>query len=367
VKKQAQSPVRILFAPLDWGLGHATRCIPLIQYFLQNGCEVWIAAEGKTRQLLSQEFPQVTFIALKGYRIQYANSKIGLVFKLLGQIPRILQTIRYEHRWLQEAIALHDFDAVVSDNRFGLHHPIVPCIYITHQLKIQVPGGPFAENMLQALHYRFINRFRECWVPDFEKSPTLAGQLAHPARFPSVPVHYLGPLSRLHPQKTPLVRPLLILLSGPEPQRTLFERLLLHELRTFDGNALFVRGLPGDIHPIPGFNHVTIHNHLRADLLNEAICSSEWIIGRTGYTTVMDLVSLGKKSILIPTPGQTEQEYLSEYLRQEGLSYTLPQASFSLKKALEGASTFPYRFFPPDSTEGYKKIAAAFLQSLRQQ
>jgi hypothetical protein len=376
VKKQPPGPIRILFAPLDWGLGHATRCIPLIRFFLESGCSVWIAAEGKTERLLAQEFPDLSFLPLRGYRIRYAGSKAGLAFAIMGQIPGILQTIRYEKQWLREMIDLFAFDAVISDNRFGLHHPSVPSIYITHQLSIQAPGGAILESCLRRIHYYYINQFQACWIPDAQTTPNLSGKLAHPAKLPSVPVHYLGPLSRFvqnpspshsaFPNDTfPPDNELLVLLSGPEPQRTLFEERLLHELATFDGKAVLVRGLPGEALQLPEFNQVRIFNHLPAAELNEVICRSRWVIGRTGYTTVMDLVRLQKKSILVPTPGQTEQEYLATYLRAEGLSCTLPQASFSLKNALDGARAFHYRFPDQGFTEAYKKVAGEFLESLK--
>lgn len=365
MKKRLPGPIRILFAPLDWGLGHATRCIPLIRFFAEKGCTVWIAAEGRIEELLQQEFPDLSFIPLRGYRIRYAGTKTGLVFKIMRQIPGILQTIRYERQWLEQVLEQHHFDAVISDNRFGLSTPSVPCIYLTHQLSIQTPGGSLMEAWLRRLHYHYINRFQACWIPDAKTAPTLSGKLAHPKRLPHTPVTYLGPLSRFIPEPdAPLTYELLILLSGPEPQRTLFEEHLLRELKTFDKKTLFVRGLPGDKKPLAGFNQVEIINHLPASALNQAICHSHRVIARTGYTTVMDLVRLEKKSILVPTPGQTEQEYLGKYLRSEGLAYTTSQRGFSLSRALEEAGHFRYRFPEGLNGEAYLQVAEDFLTEL---
>lgn len=365
MKKQPADPIRILFAPLDWGLGHATRCIPLIRFFLEKGCTVWIAAEGRTEKLLRQEFPDLSFIPLRGYRIRYAGSKTGLVFKMAAQIPTILYTIRYENQWLKKTVRRLSLDAVVSDNRFGLYHRSIPSIYITHQLSIQAPGGRAMESVLRRIHYHYINRFRSCWVPDAQNTPNLSGKLGHPVRLPAIPLHYLGPLSRFVPHPIPIDNELLILLSGPEPQRTLFEDRLLQQLATFDQKVIFVRGLPGETVQLPGFSQVRIVNHLPAEALNEVICRSNWVISRTGYTTVMDLVRLQKKSILVPTPGQTEQEYLGKYLRAEGLSCTVSQASFSLDRALDEARTFFYRFPDGQDAETYKQVAGEFLDALR--
>jgi hypothetical protein len=385
VKKQHPDPIRILIAPLDWGLGHATRCIPLIRHFLERGCDVWIAAEGKTKQVLQQEFPELTFLDLKGYRIRYARTKTGLVLRMLTQIPSICRTIYRERLWLQKTVLRFDIDAVVSDNRFGMVHPSIPCVYITHQLRIQIPGGSLVESFVQRLHYRFINRFTACWVPDAENQPNLSGVLAHPRRLPSIPVHYLGPLSRLEREDLSLDNPLLILLSGPEPQRTLLEGLILRQLETLAITAVLVRGLPGanggsgalsGSSPMePGASdgalqrllvsrRLAVHDHLPAHLLEQTIARSQWVIARTGYTTVMDLVKLQKKSILVPTPGQTEQEYLATYLKAEGVCYTVSQSDFSLERVLAEAEVFPYRIPFPIRSDLYKDVVDAWLQSL---
>ena len=366
MQKQDPAPIRILIAPLDWGLGHATRCIPLIRFFLDSGCVVWIAAEGKTQQLLQQEFPTLDHVSLRGYRIRYASTRIGLVRKVTGQIPGILQTIRYEKSWLKQVVKDFALDAVVSDNRFGLHHPDIPCVYLTHQLRIKIPGGGPIEGLLQRLHYRFIQHYNACWVPDVAGKPNLSGDLGHPRRLPGVPLQYLGPLSRLVRKDIREQYSLLILLSGPEPQRTLFEEQILHQIQAIPGQIILVRGLPGappaDDLAVPG--KLVVYNHANAALLQELLAASAVVLSRTGYTTVMDMVRLRKRSILVPTPGQTEQEYLGTYLRSEGIAYTTPQAGFDLRRAMEGAAAFPYRF-PVFEEEDFKVTAGAWLAHIR--
>lgn len=369
MEKHDPAPIRILVAPLDWGLGHATRCIPLIQRFLDRGCDVWIASEGRTQQLLQQEFPSLTHIALKGYRVRYAASRLGLAVKITAQIPRILQTVRYEKHWLRQAAREFGLDAVVSDNRFGLSHPGLPCVFLTHQLRIKAPFGSF----VQSLNYRFINRFDSCWVPDVAGEPNLSGSLGHPKRLPAIPVRYLGVLSRLVPQKAFQRISLVFLLSGPEPQRTLFEKQILHQLTNEDplvpGTVVLIRGLPGggallpEITSLVASGRLVVYDHLSATRLAEVLSAADWVVARTGYTTVMDLVRLQKKSILVPTPGQTEQEYLGEYLRASGIACTFPQAGFSLKEALREAAVYPYRL--PVFVDGLDGVVDAWLEEIR--
>lgn len=357
-------PKRVLVAPLDWGLGHATRCIPLIQSLAANGCEVIIAASGNTAALLQQEFPNMTVIPLKGYRISYSRRKFWLPFHLLGQLPRLLRTVYQEHQWLKKTVQQYKIDAVISDNRLGLYHKTLPCIYITHQLAIQTGTG-FFNWLAQKMHYRFINRYRACWVPDAAHPPNLAGILSHPQQKPTVPVHYLGPLSRMEKKAAQeVLYDVVVLISGPEPQRSMFEKILLQQLANFPYQALLVRGLPGNDGPMPLLpNRVKAVNHLPAAELGQALQQADWVICRSGYTTVMDLVRLGKKAILVPTPGQTEQEYLGRYLQQQGLFYSVPQHLFNLPSNLESAKAYS-----PDNllleTDRYQKILAQWVQGL---
>jgi UDP-N-acetylglucosamine transferase subunit ALG13 len=369
-KEKNTGKPRILVAPLDWGLGHATRCIPIIRELLAQGCEVWLAGEGAQENLLKAEFPQLSFLQLDGYRISYSRSAIGLMLSIFRQTHKILSAIKKENAWLKKMIAEHDFNAVISDNRFGLYHASVPCIFITHQLAIKSPLGKWSENILQKRNYRYINRFAACWVPDQESKNDLAGELSHPAKKPDVPVHYIGSLSRFDSFTLPAGEKgsrdghLLIILSGPEPQRSILEDKIIKEISHYNGTATIVRGLPGLSSFIPSTNMINIHNHLAAGELNKEIGKAEYVISRCGYSTVMDLVKLQKKSILLPTPGQTEQEYLAKYLHQKQIAFCISQKEFSLDDALTKAKQFAYHF-PEVNTAGVlRQVVSNFISSL---
>ena len=356
---------RILVAPLDWGLGHATRCIPIIRELILQNCEVIIAAAGPTKALLQQEFPQIKILYLKGYGIRYSRQKIWLPFTLLLQIPRLFNRILYEHRWLGKAIKTYAIDGVISDNRFGLYHSFVPCIYITHQLNIKT-GYSLTRWFLQILHYYYINKYRGCWVPDAKEANNLAGTLSHPRHMPRTTVKYMGTLSRFDKIDTETRYDLTVILSGPEPQRSVLERLVMKELRQFEGKCLLVRGFPNDSN-IHQYNNdvVEIHNHLPASELNKAIQQSRLIISRSGYTTIMDLVCLRQRAVLIPTPGQTEQVYLAGHLDKKGIFPCLKQTEFSLQGILNKVSGFPF-LFPEVNREEYKSVIGCFITDLEQ-
>lgn len=334
--------LKILLAPLDWGLGHATRCIPIIKQLHKNGCTVTIAASGSVKTLLQGEFPAVDFIHLDGYNVQYSASKRFLPIKILLQAPKIMGIIKWENRWLQNVLEENRFDLVISDNRFGLYTPKVPCIFITHQLLIQAPYR-WLERQVQQINYRYINRYTQCWVPDFESGETIAGRLSHPAKMPAVPVKYLGPLSRFGElEQKATTYSWMMILSGPEPQRTILEQKLLAVIPALAGNVLLVRGKPGSTEEIAAPANCTIVNHLGTVAMQQALAISDYVLSRCGYTTVMEVLALGKKAMFIPTPGQTEQEYLAGHLFGQHWCYTCTQDE-DLGLHLRQAAAFDYR------------------------
>ena len=334
---------KLLVAPLDWGLGHATRCVPVIRDLLNNDCKIWLAGEGAQEKLLREEFPSLPFLPLKGYRVKY--SKIGLRGKMLLQIPSILRSIKEENKWLNEQVSKYGFEAVISDNRYGLYHEKLFSVFITHQLCIKSAWGKWSEGFLQKWNYKFIDRFNECWIPDEEGTNNLAGELSHPDQLPGIPVKYIGQLSRFQRKNVDEIKDhLLVILSGPEPQRTILENRIIDQVVNYPGTATIVRGLPTEKNIIPSTNTIHFYNHLSSEELNKEALNAELIISRSGYSTVMDIASLQKKSLLIPTPGQTEQEYLATNLMKKQFAFCVKQNDLSLLKNIEEAKQFAYHF-----------------------
>ena len=359
-----KNAITILVAPLDWGLGHATRCIPIIHELLKLQCNVIIATDKKQHRLLNTEFPNQKFVELPGYEIHYSNKKRFFRLKIIKQLPKILRAIIFEKKWLNHFLRANEIDAVISDNRYGLYHPKFQCIFLTHQLTIKT-GNTFIENLIQRLIYTLINHFSTCWVPDERGPVNLAGELSHPESMPAIPAKYIGVLSRLQTSKhVKQQHKLLIVLSGPEPQRTFLERKLLQQLEDFEDPVLFVRGLPGVAAILSHQENITFHNHLPAIQLEQAFQQSEYLVSRCGYTTVMDICKMKMKSILIPTPGQTEQEYLAKHLQKQGFCRSAIQEGFNLKKELENAEKFHYSF-PEVNMQMYKSVLHDFVETLR--
>jgi uncharacterized protein (TIGR00661 family) len=336
--KSANSRPKILVAPLNWGLGHASRCIPIIKSLLANQIEVIIACGDRQKLMLEVEFPSLRFIDLPGYDLKYGQTKRLTLFKIIFQIPKILIRIKSENRWLKGFLAKERIDAVISDNRYGLFSTKIHSVFITHQLHIKVPFGKKIETTIQRINYRYINKFSECWVPDLENEPSLGGDLSHPSKLTSTHIRYIGCLSRFKKIDTKIIDDsLLIILSGPEPQRTIFEKILLGQLRSYPGKINFVRGTPGNNETLIVNSNITVYDHLPITELNKIICASEFIICRSGYSSIMDIIKLEKKSIVIPTPGQTEQEYLADHLFKKKIVFSAALKDFLLNNALTNA------------------------------
>jgi len=346
---------KVLIAPLDWGLGHTTRCIPLIESFRKEGWEITLAAEGAGAELLQQAFPEIPLLNLKGYRIRYAKKLIN--WKIIQQIPNILSSIRYEKKWLDDQYADERWDLIISDNRPGFRHPKAYNVYITHQLHIQTGFGKWANALASFTHHSYIKKFNELWIPDLEGNKNLAGQLAHPV-LSFLPTHYLGLISRLNSNpSTTTIYDLLFLLSGPEPQRSLFEEIIINQIRPHHGKILLVRGTKDAIIRPPIPTNVEVIHLANSHELNQYMLQSKFIICRSGYTTLMDLMRLKKKALLIPTPGQGEQEYLAQYAVQQNYFPSLSQDAFDIDQAMKELDTFNYDFpFNESDFQLYEKV-----------
>ncbi len=331
----------VIVAPLNWGLGHATRCMPIIDALLAQGARVILASDGAALTLLRAEYPQLEAHELPAYNIRYPFA--SMVLSIGIQMPKILRGCLGEYFWLKKFAQQHKIDAVISDNRFGFFHPKTHSIFMTHQVNLLIYNS-LLQKIANAFNHFFIKKFDTLWIPDFENEPNLAGQLSH-GRMPKKnksynwSVQYLGSLSRFNAVfKKEESRFLeekyhaLVVLSGPEPQRTILEEKIVAQLKNTEGVAL-VRGLKNA--PPLDAGKLTTFDFLTTDKLFELMMMSDVVVCRSGYSSVMDLAALGKRAILIPTPGQTEQEYLAQKLHHAGIFLSQKQDNLDLLRAFE--------------------------------
>jgi spore coat polysaccharide biosynthesis predicted glycosyltransferase SpsG len=337
--------LKVLVCPLDWGIGHATRCVPVIRKFMEFGDEVVIAADGRPYEFLKKEFPGCRLIRLRGARIIYPKRR-GFLFQILRLSPLLLWSYFRERKDIKKLIRLENADIIVSDNRYGLWDHDHYCILITHQIRIIFPHSVrFLSDLINWLIHRRIEKFNECWIPDFELHNGLAGQLSHPPVLPGN-AHYIGTLSRFSDpaghREVPLScdYDIMVELSGPEPQRTILEDTIFKQLNDSGMSGVIVRGLTERTEEWDLTEKIHIFPHLETLRMKDYMLRSHIIICRSGYSSLMDLVTLGINAILIPTPGQTEQEYLARYLMEKKIYFSMPQNHFDLLYAIEMSRNF---------------------------
>ena len=333
---------RVLIAPLDWGLGHATRCIPIIHKFLSAGCEVVLAGSGDSLRLLCLEFPDLTSITLPAYRPEYPRSG-SMVWKMTFQLPKFVRVISRENSVLKKIVEEQKIDIVISDNRYGLFHSRIPSVLITHQSNILMPQRfGWLQGMVRYFNHRQMKKFSVCWIPDFPDSNRLAGELTFFGATHELPVMHIGILSRFMRKRdsSTVKYQVLLILSGPEPQRTILENIVMPQLKASGLSYFVVLGKPR-----PGADpDPNVADFLTTDQLLDRLNASELVICRSGYSSVMDMAALGKKVVFIPTPGQTEQEYLARTLQEKGIAFSMAQDQFNLQYALEESRK--YNGFP---------------------
>lgn len=330
---------RILVAPLNWGLGHATRCIPIIKKLKERGYEVIVASSERPYHLLKKEFPELTHIYFPNYEIDYPE-KGNMGWHMFKKAPEVFRQTGKERRKLKKLIWRYKIKGVISDNRFGLHTKLVPCVFISHQLQLEMPKGwNFFKRLVNSINLSYMKRFDAVWIPDFEGSHNLSGTLSHISNLPKKST-YLGLLSRfaeLARDEQPQTEPyeLLISISGPEPQRTILENRLTEQALKLPYKTLMVVGKTED-----GKESVEISDkfkkvaHLNAERMCNAMRNAKYIICRSGYSTVLDLAALGQKAAFIPTPGQSEQEYLAEKYKKEGIANYMAQDTVSITQLI---------------------------------
>jgi uncharacterized protein (TIGR00661 family) len=321
----------ILVAPLNWGLGHATRCIPIIHALEESGFTPILASDGVALAMLRKEFPHLQVLELPSYDIEYAKNGANFKWKMLANAPKMIEAILAEKKIVKKWVREYDLIGIISDNRLGVLSKKVPSVFITHQLNVLTGNTTWISSKM---HRFIIRKYTECWVPDREEKPNLTGKLGH-LKKPGDKIRYIGPLSRFRKLDLPKKYALMVILSGPEPQRGILESQLRDDLQQFDGPVIFISGKVEAKQKKEQIGRITHYNFMTTDELEIAFNESEKVLCRSGYTTVMDLAKLGKKAFFIPTPGQYEQEYLAKKLKRDGLVPYAKQQDFHFGNLLE--------------------------------
>ncbi|MBK5212583.1 MAG: glycosyltransferase [Flavobacteriaceae bacterium] len=339
----------VLVAPLHWGLGHAARCIPIIRALLEHNFNVLLASDGSALLLLQKEFPELESLELPSYNITYPEKGSHFKWKMLLKLPQIQRTISAEKKIVKQLVAEGKIHGIISDNRFGVRNVSIPSVFMTHQLNVLTGSTSYFSSKI---HQKIIKKFDSCWVPDSDDVVlNLSGKLGH-LKQKTFPVEYIGILSRMKKKEVLITIDILILISGPEPQRTLFEDKMKETFKETEKNILMVCGVVEKEQKWQDFENIKTVNYMASEELESTINKSEIVISRSGYTTIMDLSMLEKKAFFIPTPGQYEQEYLAKRLKNLKIVPSCTQEKFNLEnlnkvafyKGLKTVSQKPVNF-----------------------
>jgi UDP:flavonoid glycosyltransferase YjiC (YdhE family) len=298
---------RILIAPLNWGLGHATRSAKLIRILKQKN-EVIIASDGASLLWLKNEFPDLKSIEFPELKIKYSK-RFGAAAGILFRLPHFLNSINKDYKETKKLVDTFSFDLIISDNRYGVYNENCKSVLLSHQLNLLHPLSSFISSPFQIL----IEKFDEIWVPD-DEIHSLSGDLSKPETDLKTPVYFIGPLSRFTYSTNTIKKDIkfLLIASGPEPFR---QQLVDY----FEANFSLLKD---QCHIVYGANsilkkacseNITRHVLLNTEELESLIKRAEIVICRSGYSSIMDLIELKQRAVLIPTPGQSEQIYLAKY------------------------------------------------------
>lgn len=317
---------RILVSPLNWGLGHASRCIPLVRALIEDDFEPVLAGDGESLDLLSAEFPSLRTYQLPAYGVRYSKDRNFFKLSLLAQAPAIYKAVSEEYEITRGIVRKEKPQGIISDNRFGVRSEAVPSVYMTHQL--QIKAGRMS-GLATNWHHGVISKFDRCWVCDYRGAESLAGDLSSdPGNLENV--EWIGPLSRFtYGGKQVKEIDVSVILSGPEPARSLFQERVMDELKDSKHRVVLVEGRISSSQSKSKEHNITVYNYMLSEELESLINRSRLVVSRSGYSSIMDLQALGARALLVPTPGQTEQEYLAMHLEANGICPTVSQEMFS--------------------------------------
>lgn len=335
------SPGKVFYAVLDMGLGHATRSLPVIQEFINRKWQIRIGSAGRSLAFLKKELPEASFVEIPGYGISYSHGRF-LLPKLISQIPKLLYRIRKERRICSLVAEEFSPDLIISDHCYGMYHPRIPSYFLSHQIYFALPRGlQMFSNLVSRFNFSYHRHYRQILIPDVPEDGggLLSGQLSRlPGSDPKY--QFVGILSSIKKQGVKEEFDLLVSVSGPEPQRSIFEKIVMEQIHKLPGKKIVVLGKSEESKIIVDREDLKVYSHLPRGELEIYFNKAAVVITRPGYSTLMELAELGKKALLVPTPGQTEQQYLAAHMMERKWFYSVGQDRIDLSRDIEIAKTF---------------------------
>jgi UDP-N-acetylglucosamine:LPS N-acetylglucosamine transferase len=323
------------------GLGHATRSLPIIKEFVNRKSEVLVGSNGRSLEFLKKELPSIQFIETPNYNISYSQNRL-LALKLALQIPKVIKSIKEEKKCCNQIVQDFSPDLIISDHCYGMYHSQIPSYFLCHQIYFAMPDSlKFVSPIVSRFNLSSHKQYAKIIIPDLSENGhgLLSGKLS---KLPEMKNKYFfaGILSSINERTVDNKIDLLFSISGPEPQRTVFENIILNQIENVPGKKVVVLGKSEENNVIIEKDDLRIYSHLQRVEMEKIFNQADFIIARPGYSTIMELVELGKNALLVPTPGQTEQEYLAKHMKEEGWFYFAEQKKIDLLRDIDFAKSY---------------------------
>ena len=335
--------MKVLYGICSWGLGHATRSLPVIRRLIKEGADITIISHGNSLEFLRKELrgEEIRFFDIKDYPIPVSETKGAFIAKSIMYWPKFMRRMNRGIKFVAKLSEREKFDVIISDGRYDIYSRRIPSFLITHQVRIL---NPFKLRIFEfgseIFNLFFLKRFVKFLIPDYENSDNLSGKLSHDLRLiKRNQLSYIGVLSDFRKRDLRKDIDLLVSLSGPEPQRGILERILMSQIKNLDGRIVFTLGRP-DKDIFRREKNIEIYSIVSKEKREELMNRAKMIVARSGYSTIMDLAIVKTKALLIPTPGQVEQEYLAKYHLRKRSFYCVEQSEIDLPRDLEIAKDF---------------------------
>ena len=301
---------RILLSPLNWGLGHVSRTVPIIQWLLANENEVIICCDESQERFYRNYFPEIWYVPHEGYPFKFKGNG-NWTLDILKTFSALHLFLKDEKRRVKDLVEKFNPDLIISDQRFGFISKKVKSVIISHQVNLPVSNW----NLLARVWNRkLLSKFNEVWIPDTIEQE-FSGELSNGNLKNK---HFIGNCSRfknvLKENSMSKVKQYkyLGIISGPAPYNKQLLDLLIKKMELSNQKVVVI--IPEELYD-ESLNSelITAISSPSHKEFIELLLESKIVISRAGYSTLMDLVETKNEGILIPTPGQAEQEYLSEF------------------------------------------------------
>ena len=346
------NPGKLFYAVLNMGLGHASRSLPILREFIQKEWNVLLGSNGRALEFLRNELPEIPFVETPQYNIEYSQNGF-MAPKLLAQAPRLLKKIDEEQAFCQKIVSDFEPDLIFSDHCYGMYHRRVASYFLSHQIFFELPRGfNLFSGAAAKFNLKFHEKYSKVIIPDFpsENGGLISGKLSRLPAQNAQKYFYGGPLSSIPKLDCEESIDLLVSISGPEPQRTVFEKKILDQIDYIPGKKVVVLGKSESLALLKDEPGLKVYSHVPREKMITLFNCADLIVSRPGYSTLMELAETGKQALLVPTPGQTEQLYLAEHIMKKRWFYCVPQDDLFLSRDAQHAKNYA-GLFKPDVTQ----------------